>query len=218
MDEADREALTAQFQTFLESLEDEPSSEDVEQNPPDLFTLFAELAALKNEVKLESRQVKAALEQFRELFDTLRQSNAGSEEERVRRLAAEQTNRDAWERALMLEMVELRDHFQAGLSQAQRYQPSWLARRAGVGDFAKGMTEGMDINLRRFDNILNRRGVRPLKTLNQPFNPRFMHAVEVELHPDRETGVVVSEVRAGYAHKGRLLRPAEVIVNKKENS
>ena len=217
MDEAGREALTAQFQAFLENLEEE-SSPDTRQTPPDLFTLLTELAALKNEVKLESRQVKAALDQFRDLFDTLRQSNAGSEEERTRRLAAEQTNRDAWERGLMLEMVELRDHLQAGLSQAQHYRPGWWARRGGEGDFAQGMAEGMNINLRRFDNILTRRGVRPIETLNKPFNPRFMHVVEVEQHSDREAGVVVGEIRAGYTHKGRLMRPAEVIVNKKEKS
>ena len=41
----------------------------------------AELAALKNEVKLESRQVKTALEQFRELFDTLQRANTRLGEE-----------------------------------------------------------------------------------------------------------------------------------------
>lgn len=216
MDEANREELTERFRAYLDRVGEGP--EESAQKPPDLYSLLTELAALKNEVKLESRQVKAALDQFRELFDSLRQTNAGVEDERKRRRDAELSSRHSQERGLLLELVELRDRFQAGLRQAQRYHPGWMARKGGAGDFAKGMVEGMNMNLRRFDNILARRGVRPIETLNKPFNPQTMHVVEVERHPNREAGLVVREIRAGFLHKGRLLRPAEVIVNKKENT
>nr|MBP6583493.1 nucleotide exchange factor GrpE [Chromatiaceae bacterium] len=80
--------MKAQDQALLERLaaylEREPTAGDAtlpEGEAPDLFTLLAELAALRNEVKLESRQVKSALDQFGDLFDTLRDANRRLQED-----------------------------------------------------------------------------------------------------------------------------------------
>ncbi len=70
-----QEALLAQFRTYLEEI----SANDDGGEPPvavDLYTLFGELAALKNEVRIESRQVKGALDQFRGLVEPLQTGNA----------------------------------------------------------------------------------------------------------------------------------------------
>ena len=40
----------------------------------DWYSLFAELVALKNEILLESRQIKAALDEFRAVFEALQTS------------------------------------------------------------------------------------------------------------------------------------------------
>jgi hypothetical protein len=80
MDEAAREQLVARFRAYLETAATGAEEPD-QAAAPDLFTLLAEVAALKAEVKVESRQVKAALDQFRELFDLLRQSHGRLEEE-----------------------------------------------------------------------------------------------------------------------------------------
>lgn len=214
MSTIDKERLVERFRAYLET-RDTQASETVAAESPDLYTLFAEQAALKNEVKIESRQVKAALDQFRELFDTLRQTNTrlGNELERQQQRAQDQ-QREA-ERELLLELLELRDRLQAGHDQARRYRPGWLARRGGAGAFVAGMADGSAMNLDRLDEILSRREVQPLRAVGRAFDPQTMRAVEVVHDPAREDGEVVDEQRAGYLQHDRLLRLAEVIVNKR---
>ena len=214
MSTIDKERLVERFRAYLET-RDTQASETVAAESPDLYTLFAEQAALKNEVKIESRQIKAALDQFRELFDTLRQTNTrlGNELERQQQRAQDQ-QREA-ERELLLELLELRDRLQAGHDQARRYRPGWLARRGGAGAFVAGMADGSAMNLDRLDEILSRREVKPLRAVGRAFDPQTMRAVEVVHDPAREDGEVVDEQRAGYLQHDRLLRLAEVIVNKR---
>ncbi len=214
MDEATREGLLARFRDYLEAVEQTPQGPAPEA--PDLFSLLAELTALKNEVKIESRQVKGALEEFRGLFDTLQQSNARLDAELGRQRERETRERQDAERDLLVELLELRDRLQAGHGQLLRYRPGWLARRGGVGGYVNGIAEGQAMLLRRLDETLARRGVRPLQTLGRRFDPATMHAADTAHEPGRDGGLVLRETRSGYLHHGRLLRPAEVIVNKRE--
>jgi molecular chaperone GrpE len=215
MDSAIKQRLIERFGAYLDAADEAPA--DTPAEAPDLFTLLAEVAALKSEVKLESRQVKAALDQFRELFDDLRQANARLDEELGRRRERDQHSRHLEERGLLLELLDLRDRLQAGCEQARRYSPGWLARRGGAAGFVGAMAEGLEMNLDRLDGILARRGVRPLEILNQAFDPQTMHAAEIVRRADRPTGTVLGEIRRGFLHQGRVLRPAEVIVNKKDS-
>jgi len=215
MDTAVKEQLLERFGAYLDAADE--SLADTPAEAPDLFTLLAEVSALKSEVKLESRQVKAALEQFRELFDNLRRANGRLEEELGQRRERDQQSRHLEERGLLLELLDLRDRLQAGYQQARRYSPGWLARRGGAADFVGGMADGLEMNLDRLDGILARRGVRPLETLGQAFDPQTMHAAEIVHQGDQATGTVLGEIRRGFLHHGRLLRPAEVIVNKRDS-
>lgn len=214
MDEAAKERLVDRVRAYLDGAEP-LGTEAQAQAMPDLFTLLAQVAALKTEVKVESRQVKAALDQFRDLFDLLRQAQQRLEEELARAQGREELGRQAAERDLLLELLDLREGLQAGLDQGQGYRPNWLARRGGAQAFVSGMAEGLGMNLRRLDEILQRRGVRPLLVVERPFDPQFMHAAEVVREVDRPDGQVVGELRKGFLQRDRLLRAAEVIVNKR---
>lgn len=215
MDETTREGLVARFRDYLDGAEEMPPEQATEA--PDLFSLLAELAAMKNEVKIESRQVKSALDEFRGLFDTLQQSNARLDGELSRQRERETRERQDTERNLLLELLELRDRMQAGQDQLLRYRPGWLARRGGAGDYVGGIAEGQAMLLRRLDETLERRGVRPLQTLGRRFDPATMHATDTTHDPERDGGQVLGETRSGYLHHGQLLRPAEVIVNKRKD-
>lgn len=219
MDSATKEQLVERFRAYLDAQDTRDAqlaetAERDEADSPDLYTLLAEQAALKNEVKLESRQIKAALDQFRDLFDTLRQTNARLGEELERQQQEAQQQQRETERALLLELLELRDRLQAGHDQARRYRPGLLARRGGAGTFVAGMADGSAMNLARLDGILTRRGVSPLPSVDHPFDPHTMHASDVVREANRQDGEVVSELRTGYLQHDRLLRSAEVIVNK----
>lgn len=210
MDALAKDQLVASFRAYLER--DETASADADA-PPDLFSLLAELAALKNEVKLESRQVKSALDEFRSLFDVLRDTGSRLDGERDRRAELERQADQVAQRDLLLELLELRDRLQAGHDQARRFRPGWLTGRAT--DFIIAMAQGLDMNLKRLDETLARRGVRPLLALGQAFDPRTMHAAQQTNDPARRDGLVVGELRKGFMLDDRLLRAAEVVVNRR---
>ncbi len=219
MDEAAKDRLTARFRAYLDSANETTAAANAEADGntvPDLFTLLAEVAALKNEVKLESRHVKSALDEFRGLFDELRQANARLAEERDRRREQERLAGQQTQKELLLELLELRDRLQAGHDQAARFRPGWLKGRAAR--FIPSMAEGMAMNLRRLDETLTRRGVRPLLAVGQAFDAQTMHATELACDPTREEGRVVQELRKGFWHHDRLLRPADVVVNQPARS
>jgi len=214
----DRAQLIERFTAYLDAADDPASSAAADAAPgpqaPDLFTLFAEVAALKNEIKIESRQVKGALDQFRDVFDLVRQAQNAQQEAQTQRAEAERRAREDTQRDLLLELLELRDRLQAAADQAQRYRPGWLARRGGAAAFVTAMAAGLGMNLRRLDDTLARRGVQPLPALGQRFDPQTMHAAEVGRDPKQAAGLVLTEVRRGFVQGERLLRPAEVVVNR----
>ena len=181
---------------------------------PDLFSLLAELAGLKNELKLESRQMKGALDEFRGLFEALEGAQARFEDEQRRRRELEQAAQARARKDLLLELLDLRDRLQAGQGTAAGYRPRGLSGRRKLRAFAGSMAEGLGMNLRRLDEILARRGVQPLPALGQPFDPHRMHAVELASDPERALGEVVAELRPGFLLDDELLRPAEVVVNR----
>ncbi len=222
MDAADREQWLARFADYLDGAADpaDPTLGEPGGDPggdlgpaPDLFTLLAEVAALKNEVKLESRQVKSALDQFRDAFDLVRQAQTRLVEGESQRVEAERQARQGAERDLLLELLDLRDRLQAGYDQARRYHPGWLHRRTRADAFIGGMAQGLGMNLKRLDDTLARRGVRPLPVMGLRFDPQTMQAAEAGRDPTQADGLVLAELRRGFVHGERLLRPAEVVVN-----
>jgi molecular chaperone GrpE len=212
MEQSAKEALVARFSDYLEQA-DTLTATEAEGSVPDLFTLLAELSALKSEVKLESRQVKSALEEFRALFDALREGNTHLAEERERRREQEQAVGQLTQKDLLLDLLDLRDRLQAGHEQALRFRPGWFGRRSAAS-FVAAMADGMAMNLRRLDEVLARRDVRPLPALREPFDPRIMHAADIAEDRSQPEGRVLRELRTGFLLGDRLLRPAEVVVNR----
>ena len=216
LDTAEKERLLEEFRTCLEQWEEEGAEGDENgREPVDLHTLLGEMAALKNEVRLESRQFKSAVEELRGFADTLREQNERLARylERARELAAE-AQRQA-ERRLLLGLLDLRDRLQAGVDTGARRRRSPLARLVpSETRFAQSLSEGLALTLRRVDELLGTHRVRPVHALGQPLDPTLMRAVGVESVRDMPDGVVLREARRGFFQGGELLRAAEVIVNK----
>ncbi|MGA8052700.1 MAG: nucleotide exchange factor GrpE [Burkholderiales bacterium] len=213
LDDAQKQRLVEEFRACLEQWEQE--GEDASE-PVDLRTLLGEMAALKNEVRLESRQFKGALEELKSFGEALRAHNERlvRDLERAREQAAEAQRQV--ERRLLLGMLDLRDRLQAGADAAAARRPSVLARLVpGETRFALALSEGLTLTLQRLDELLVTHRVRPIDALGQPLDPQRMRAVGVEAVPEAPDGMVLREARRGFLLGGELLRAAEVIVNKK---
>ena len=74
--------------------------------------------------------------------------------------------------------------------------------------------KGVELIYKQLQDLLVRRGVVPVETVGKDFDPRIHQAITHEESPGRRDGEVIEEVRRGYMHGDRLLRPAMVKVAK----
>lgn len=73
---------------------------------------------------------------------------------------------------------------------------------------------GVELIHKALLEVLERRGVEPVESINADFDPQHHEAVEVVTSDDARDGEVIAELRRGYTLRGRLLRPSMVRVAK----
>jgi molecular chaperone GrpE len=215
MDETIKDELTLQFRACLEQLPEELMETISTEGATDLYALFAELTALKNEVKIESRQVKSALEEFKTVFVTLQEA----QEQMAAELTQSRKDRSQLSRALLRpllrELLDLHDRLAAGVFAAGSHRPSFFARlRKRDRRMLKGLRDGQQMTLRRLEALLASHQVRAMEVLGQSFDPSRMHAAETESRPELADGLVTDELRKGFFWDEELLRIPEVKINK----
>jgi molecular chaperone GrpE len=71
---------------------------------------------------------------------------------------------------------------------------------------------GMELIVRKFQNILDVEGVKRIEAAGQPFDPNFHEAISSEPNEDVESGHVIEVVENGYMLGERVIRPARVRV------
>ncbi len=74
--------------------------------------------------------------------------------------------------------------------------------------------QGLELIYKQLLDLLARRGVKPIETVGQVFDPHVHQAITYESSPGHAEGEIIEEVRRGYKHGDRLLRPAMVKVAK----
>ena len=78
----------------------------------------------------------------------------------------------------------------------------------------EGLVEGVDLVLKDFLKVFDKFGVKPIESLEKPFDPTFHQAVMQEESTDQPNNTVISELQKGYLIHDRLLRPAMVVVSR----
>jgi molecular chaperone GrpE len=75
--------------------------------------------------------------------------------------------------------------------------------------------EGVLLVFNKFRNILQSRGLKPMETINQEFNPDLHDAITEIPAPDPALkGKIVDEVMKGYYLNDKIIRHAKVVVGK----
>lgn len=220
MDQDIKEALLNQLSSFLDGLDDSASGKseiplDEGDEATDLFAIFVEIAALRNETRAQSRLTKDALDQFRAMFDTLRSNNATLEQElKEARARAREQSRETL-KPLLLEILEVRDRLAAGVaSSSTRVAQPWWERWLGKQAAPDPWREGMIMILRRLDQALAERRVMPMTMAGRPFQPAYAYAVSAVEDTNVADGIVLAELRTGFMWEEDVLRLAEVTVAK----
>lgn len=76
------------------------------------------------------------------------------------------------------------------------------------------LTQAIKLVYEKFYNVLAEQGLKLVESLGNKFDPKFHEAMLVEHRKDLEDDSIIEEWRKGYLFKDRLLRPAQVKVNK----
>ncbi|MGH7755074.1 MAG: nucleotide exchange factor GrpE [Vulcanimicrobiaceae bacterium] len=90
-----------------------------------------------------------------------------------------------------------------------------LQRALGYED-SEALRNGLQATVRSFEELLAAEDVTPLATLGKPFDPRIADAIGTRISPDLGDDLVVEETQRGYRIGDEILRPAHVIVAKRE--
>ena len=202
------------FRQWLDAAGEEPAAPDeLDAVDCDLRDLFAELAALRQEIRLQNREQARAGRELAAAAE--RHETAARRTERGETLAAleERVSRTAEDRCLA-ETLEVRDALVRGEDAAVRLRDRRrLFRRPPRG--VAGVAEGYELAIRRLDRMLSRFEVRRVETVGQPFDGRIMHAVEARRVAGMEDGLVVEELRSGFVRRDEVLRLADVAVSRR---
>jgi molecular chaperone GrpE len=215
LDDSIKQALIDRFRGYLDMVEDGEEPPDDPGETADLFSVLVEMAALRSEVRTESRLVKEALEQFRGVFDSLQASQATLQRELDRARTETRDQAQSALRPLLLDVIDLRDRLVAALTLSAVARPRWHDRlwrrdRSGVAAWQ----EGLRMTLRRLDQVLLDRRVVATQLAGLPFDPRLARAIGTAADSSVAEGTVIKEVRAGFLWDDQVLRTAEVIVSK----
>jgi molecular chaperone GrpE len=73
---------------------------------------------------------------------------------------------------------------------------------------------GIDGTLKKLQGVMAELGVKRISALGKKFDPNFHEAVREVL--GAEDGVVVEEYQSGYELNGKVIRPSQVVISKKD--
>lgn len=83
-----------------------------------------------------------------------------------------------------------------------------------AGDDASAITEGVQLTLKSFVDVLTKFGIEVIDPVGEPFDPQQHQAMSMIENPDAEPNTVLDVMQKGYLLNGRLVRPAMVLVSK----
>lgn len=194
------------------------SPDHVPMDACDLYTLLTEFTALRQEIKLQTREQNNAIRIHGDLVDGAREYAALFRDRTQHLENLEERIRLACEVRTCEHFFDIRDALTRGREAVRAALDSGVYFRRASRRRIEGVLEGYEMALRRFDRILIKFGITPVVAMGQPFNPAFMRAVGKRNDPKKETGCILEEHLCGFVKGEEILRIAEVVVNNKADS
>jgi molecular chaperone GrpE len=165
--------------------------------------------------KEESNQTVDPLKEMAEKVESLKKEVAENHD-RLLRVAAEFEN---YKKRTAREMDDFRkfanESFAKGMLPVVDSLDLAIESSSNDQQANSSVVEGVTITLKEIYKVFEQFGVRPFESLGKPFDPAFHQAMmqeETEAYPEN---TVSRELQKGYMLHDRLLRPAMVVVSKK---
>jgi len=189
-----------------------------EEKAIDLYTLFAELAALKVAVKQDARQTRRALDEFKQLFESLAANNTHLQSLLSEIRQAKVAQQDKLLRPLLLDLIEIHDRLINNIAhlpgnQILKRRKLWHRSCQKPADHS---LEALSLLVKHIEQRLADHQVSMIQTIGKILNPVWMQVVSTEQDPNKANNIVIQEFRRGYLWEDEVLRYAEVSINKNE--
>ena len=188
--------------------EEQPQQEGVEQASVEQATEAQQTEPVEN---LEAPTVESLMEEVAVLQAKVTEQSdsvirAQAEVQNIRR-RAERDVENAHKFALdkfSSDLLPVIDSLERALEAAENLE----------NEAVKAMRDGVELTLKMFVDTLGKHGIEQLNPMGEPFNPEFHQAMSMVPNPDMEPNSVMAVMQKGYVLKGRLVRPAMVVVSK----
>jgi molecular chaperone GrpE len=216
------EGLTPDLLSALRNGEPLPSLEETHSADlgSDLYSLWAAMTTLTQEVRVQGRLFKQLSERLIE--GTQSQSTPAAEAG-----GGPEAARSAQPRKQEIDvLIDLRDRMERGIAAAREGAAELgparlprLARWLGGDAYARhaqeilsAVSHGYSLTLDRLDEVLVACGVDRIASLNRIFDPQRMTAIDIDETAAVPEGTVVEVYRDGYEWSGMIYRTAQVKV------
>lgn len=154
---------------------------------------LAEMRKARDELEVAEGKVK-------DLEERLMRTAADFENYKKRMLREREEERKYAVEGLLKDLLPVLDNLERALAAAVEHGESSVAT-------------GVQMVYKQFLDTLTRHGVEQLSALGEKFDPNFHEAMQQVESADHPPGTVVTEYMKGYTLKGRLVRPAMVVVS-----
>ena len=164
--------------------------------------------------------IATELVELRERVETLRGELSGTKDKWMRALAdlenyKKRTKKEMDDAALrtaknlLPAFLPVLDNLERALEVAE---PTAANASDENAENVRNLVQGIKMVRQEFLAALVRNGIEPIESIGAAFDPAMHDALQQFDSPDFPPGVVIREFEKGYTLKGRLLRPARVIV------
>ena len=127
------------------------------------------------------------------------------------------------------EMQNMRRRYDSDISLMAKYDGLELVKELlpVIDNFERAMnikiegsdkfTSGFKMIYDNLINILESKGIKEIDVLNKEFDPNIMNAVSTEENKDYDNNIVLEVLQKGYIYNDKLIRPAMVKVNERND-
>lgn len=169
----------------------------------------------KEEIVQEiDKKSKKANKKILEEFENLKNENAILNEKLLRVIADSQNMKRRSEEEIsklykydgetvIKELLPVVDNFERAISIDETNMSEELAK----------FLSGFKMIYANLINILDQKGVKEIKCLNEEFNPNLMDAMLTEKREGINPGIVIEVLQKGYMYNDKIIRPAMVKVS-----
>ncbi|OGP57850.1 MAG: nucleotide exchange factor GrpE [Deltaproteobacteria bacterium RBG_13_49_15] len=150
------------------------------------------------QVRLERTEIQA-----KENYDRLLRVSADFENYKKRMNRESESFKKYANESLIRELLPVVDNLERAFDSASLNQEA-----------SQSLVKGVHLTISEIQNIFKRFSVKPISSVNKPFDPAFHQAVIQEETDAVDENMVIKELQKGYLIHDRLLRPAMVVVSK----